>query len=77
MRQLLRSNGFDGVDEVLDGSLEGFVWGWSWDGDGIVGHPPLCYALSLGGDVPYSVASVVTEAGTEVIAFSSMTGGCG
>ena len=49
VRQLLWSNGFDGVDEVLDGSLEGFVWDWSWDGDGIVGHPPhsLCYALSL------------------------------
>ena len=49
VRQLLWSNGFDGVDEVVDRSLKGFVWGWSWDGDGIVGHPPysLSYALSL------------------------------
>ena len=61
--ELLWSYSFDSADEVLDGGLESFVWGWGRYGDGIVGHPlhSLSYAFSLGGDVPHSVAAVMTE----------------
>ena len=50
------------------------IWGWSWNSDGVVGHPllSLSNSLSLRGDVPHVITSIMAEAGTEIVSFSGM-----
>ena len=65
MWKLLGTNASDGVDEVSDGGAKVIIWGGGRDGDRIVGHPPngLRNPLGPGGNVPNSVASIMTETG--------------
>ena len=68
MGELLGANAPDCLNEILDGSSKVIVGSGGWYGNRVVWHPlnGLSHSLSIGGNVPDSIATVVVETGSKV-----------